>query len=287
MRSLTVKAPGKINLVLEVLRRRADGFHAVRTVMHTLELADTLTFRRGKPGIRLTCDHPGVPTDESNLVHRSARLLAAETGVEPAVEIHLAKRVPVAAGMGGGSSDAAATLTGLCRFWNLKLAPRRLNSLAACLGSDVNFFLRGGCALGIGRGERIFPWPAVPGLWVLIINPGVAVSTAEVYKKLNLQLTTQKNYINLMRPAVGKKNLIKMGQNLYNRLETVTLNLHPVIGRIKEELMACGAIGAMMTGSGPTVFGLMPGRVAGEEALKRLGARYPTVILTRTTGPAV
>lgn len=282
MRPLKIAAPGKINLVLEVLRRRPDGYHAVRTIMHSLELADTLTITGGDRGVRVTCDHPGVPENEGNLVHRAARLLAETAGIEPAVHIHIAKRVPVAAGMGGGSSDAAAALRGLSRFWNLRPDSRKLASLAARLGSDVAFFLRGGCALGTGRGERIYPWQAVPGMWVAIVNPGVPVSTAEVYKKLNLQLTSQKNYINLMRPAIYRKNPIKISQNLFNQLENVTLTMQPVIGRIKEELTACGVLAAMMTGSGPTVFGLLPSRAAGETVLKTLGARYPVVLVTRT-----
>lgn len=285
MPSLQVPAPGKVNLVLEVLRRRPDGYHAIRTVMHALELADTLTFSAGRPGIRVTCDRPGVPEDEENLVGRAARLLATATGRRPAVKIHIRKRVPVAAGMGGGSSDAAAALNGLCRFWGLRRDPKLLQDLAARLGSDVAFFLRGGCALGTGRGERIFPWPAVPGLWVALVNPGVAVSTAEVYKKLNLQLTTPMNYINLMRPAIIQKNPVKIGQKLFNQLESVTAASHPVVTRIKAELLACGALAAMMTGSGPTVFALLPSREVGALVLRRLRPKYPVVALTRTRGP--
>jgi 4-diphosphocytidyl-2-C-methyl-D-erythritol kinase len=285
MRPLTLAAPAKINLVLEVLRRRPDGYHEIRSVMHALALSDTLTIRAGAPGVRLTCDPPGLPTGPDNLVHRAAVLLSGALGRTPAVHIHLRKRVPVAAGLGGGSSDAAATLRGLCRFWRVRLTPRRLADLAAELGSDVPFFLRGGCALASGRGERLHPWPAVPGLWIALVNPGIAVPTSAVYKNLKMPLTSRKNYINLMRPAIVRKNPTKIGLNLFNRLEEVTLGEHPVIGRIKAELLDSGATAALMSGSGSTVFGLLPSRAVGERILKTFGPRYPVVRLTRTVGP--
>ncbi len=186
MHALTLSAPAKINLVLEVLRRRPDGYHEIRSVLHTLDLADTLVIRSGPPGVHLTRDRADLSTGPDNLVLRAATVLAEALHVRPAVSLHLVKRVPVAAGLGGGSSDAAATLLGLCRFWRKRPDPKHLTALAAGLGSDVPFFLSGGCAEVRGRGERVHPWPAVPGLWVILVNPGIAVPTADVYRKLKM-----------------------------------------------------------------------------------------------------
>jgi 4-diphosphocytidyl-2-C-methyl-D-erythritol kinase len=285
MKHFTANAPAKINLVLEVLRRRSDGYHELRTVMHTLELSDTLLFTPRQAGVLVSCDQPGVPANSGNLAGRAAELFLREYGLKTGVHIHIQKRIPVAAGLGGGSSDAAATLTALCRFWNLPVDYKRLHLLARQLGADVPFLLQGGCALGTGRGDRLFPWPAVPGLWMLVINPGFAVSTPEVYKNLKLPLTRKKNYINLLRPAIMKKNPGKIGSFLFNQLETVTLKMHPEVARIKEVLLAQGATAALMSGSGPTVFGLVPSPEVGQQALRRLADRYPFVCLTRTAGP--
>jgi 4-diphosphocytidyl-2-C-methyl-D-erythritol kinase len=285
MKHLTVKAPAKINLVLEVLKRRKDGYHDIRTVMHTLELADSLTLTARRTDLVVSCDRTDVPTDERNLVVKAAQLLRAEYKVEQGVHIHIQKRIPVAAGLGGGSSDGAAALVGLCRFWNIPVDYERLQGLAAQLGSDVPFLLRGGCALGTGRGDRIFPWQAAPGLWMVLVNPGFAVPTPLIYKNLKLPLTRRKNYITLLRPAISKKNPEKIGEYLYNQLETVTLKMHPEVRRIKEILAACGVSAALMSGSGPTVFGLLPSPEVGRVVLKTLGSRYPFICITRTTGP--
>lgn len=282
MTRLSLKAPAKINLVLEVLRRRPDGYHDIRTVMHCLELADTLTVTARRPGLRVSADHPGVPEGAGNLVYRAAEALAEKIGRPADVHIHITKRIPVAAGLGGGSSDAAAALLGLNRFWNLRLPYAQLHALAATLGSDVPFFLRRGCALGTGRGERLTAWPTCPGLPLVIVNPGFPVSTAEVYQQVNLQLTTPKNYIKLIRLALKEKSPIKISQNLYNHLEQVTETMHPVISRIKAGLLENHALGALMSGSGPTVFGLMPSVQAGRAAVKALKRQYPVVLLTQT-----
>lgn len=287
MKHTAVNAPAKINLVLEIVRRRPDGYHDIRTVMHTLELSDTLLFTPRQEGVLVSCDTPGVPANADNLAARAAELFREAYGLKSGVHIHIQKRIPVAAGLGGGSSDAAATLMGLCRFWNIPVNYRRLHALARQLGSDVPFLLQGGCALGTGKGDRLFPWPAVTGIWMLVINPGFAVPTPLVYKNLKLPLTSKKNYINLLRPAILKKNPEKIGQYLYNQLETVTLKMHPEVGRIKEVLLAHGAAAALMSGSGPTVFGIVPSPEAGQQMLRKLSGRYPFVCLTRTIGQSI
>jgi 4-diphosphocytidyl-2-C-methyl-D-erythritol kinase len=282
MKRVIVHAPAKINLALEIVRRRPDGYHDLRTVMHTLALADRLTLSSRPSGVVLTCKTPGVPTDEKNLAVRAALALQQAYAVTQGVHIHLTKKIPVAAGMGGGSSDAAATLRGLVRLWGLPWEAQRLTSLAASLGSDVPFLLKGGCALGTGRGDRIFPWPVLAGIPVVVVNPGFAVSTAEVYKRLKLPLTREKNYINLMRPAVFEKNPQKIGKYLFNHLETVTLSTHPQVRRIKLQLLKQGASAVLMSGSGPTVFGLVDQVTLGRKIVKALTPQYPFVCLTQT-----
>jgi 4-diphosphocytidyl-2-C-methyl-D-erythritol kinase len=286
--SFSLEAPAKINLYLQVLRRRADGYHELRTVMHTLELADRLSFSASdQAGIQLTCLDPNVPTGEDNLVVRAALALAAAAGRKPAVRIRLVKRIPLAAGLGGGSSDAAAALLGLNRLWRMGWSKPKLARIGAGLGSDVPFFLWGGCALGTGRGEKIRPWPSLPGMLIALVNPGFEVPTREVYGQLKLKLTSSPNYINLLRPALVEKNPTKISRKLYNRLEEVTLEMHPALKKIKQDLLDCGASAALMSGSGPTVFGLLPSARVAAEVRSRLGKKYPFVKFTRTSGPRV
>ncbi|MCD4813566.1 4-(cytidine 5'-diphospho)-2-C-methyl-D-erythritol kinase [bacterium] len=282
MRVLTLHAPAKVNLFLEIIGKRDDGYHELKTVMHTLDLADTLKLSERRRGIRITCNHPDVPTDERNLVFQAAQLLADKFGVLPNVGIHIQKRIPVAAGMGGGSSDAAAALIGLSRFWSGK-QPKMLLNVAKQLGSDVPFFLAQGCALGLGRGEKIRPWPACPGIHLVVVNPGFSVSTAAVYKKFNLRLTRKKACINMMRLAVKEKNAGKIGRYLFNHLESVTEKMHPEITEIKADLLRLGAAGVLMAGSGATVFGLVRSGTAARKIAQQLKQRYPTVIATQTS----
>ncbi|MBN1595903.1 4-(cytidine 5'-diphospho)-2-C-methyl-D-erythritol kinase [candidate division FCPU426 bacterium] len=282
MTSLQVKAPAKVNLVLQVMHKRQDGYHALKTVMHTLELADEvlLTPRRG--GLRVTCDHPEVPAGPENLAYRAAEALAEAYGKRPDVHIHIRKRIPPAAGLGGGSSDAAAVLRGLASWWRIK-EKKKLLAIARSLGSDVPFFLYGGCALGTGRGEIIHPWPAVPGILMAVLNPGFPVATAEVYNKFRLGLTRKKACINMMRLAVREKNPGKIGEKLRNDLEKVTASLYPHIGEMKADLLACGASAVLMSGSGPSVFGFLPSARIAKSVLGRLQGKYPTVLLTKTS----
>ncbi len=281
---LSLESPAKVNLILEIKGKRPDGYHELKTVMHSLKLADRLTFQPGGQGLTVCCDHPEVPEGEANLVYRAVNQLAQAKGVNPRVKIRIYKNIPVAAGMGGGSSNAATALLGCARLWKIDNKPL-LIKLAKRLGSDVPFFLNGGCMLGTGRGERLRIWPAMPGLLMAVINPGVKVATAAVYKKFNLTLTTKKACINMMRQALVEKNALKIGKNLFNHLEQVTAGEQPVIGKIKSELLALGATAAMMTGSGATVFGLLPSRQVARRVQKTLAARYPFVVVTQTAGP--
>jgi 4-diphosphocytidyl-2-C-methyl-D-erythritol kinase len=281
MSKLIVTAPAKINLLFDILGLRPDGYHEVKTVMHTLELADTLIISERTRGLQVTCDHPEVPVDEDNLVYSAVQALADCIGKRPAIRVHIRKRIPLAAGMGGGSSDAAAVLLGLATLWKIK-DRRKLLTIAARLGSDIPFFLTRGCALGTGRGEKIRTWPAVSGIRIGIVNPGFGVSTTMIYKKFRLGLTRKRACINMMRRAIQQKNIEKIGENLFNALESVTERLFPQVHAMKADLLKCGAGAVLMTGSGPTVYGLLPTPSVAQRVRQKLGNKYPLVLITRT-----
>jgi 4-diphosphocytidyl-2-C-methyl-D-erythritol kinase len=251
---VTVAAPAKINLFLAVTGRRPDGYHELESLFCPLTLSDRLDLNFDARGISLSCDHPGVPTDPSNLAWRAADRFFRETGISSNLSIHLEKRIPVAAGLGGGSTDAAAVLTALNRRFKYPLSSGALHRLAAGLGADVPFFLRAVPAWAAGVGDRLEPVRGLPPRWVILLACPWAVSTADVYKNLNLALTKC--------PKVTKSLTLTGGRyggneyRLCNDLETVTAARHPEIEAAKTALVRAGAEGALMSGSGPTVFGL-------------------------------
>jgi len=261
---LFVKAPAKINLFLRVTGRRPDGFHELVSLMCPVALYDTLTLTPAKKGIHVICGHPDVPEDASNLAARAARLFM-ETAISesfPSVSgltIHIDKKIPVGAGLGGGSSDAAVVLTALNRHRGHPLSTPALMELGGRLGADVPFFIPGGAALATGIGDRLEPYSHLASWTALLVYPNVAVSTAWVYKNLNLRLTKDEKKL---RKFHFKDRFFNVAEHLVNDLEPVTAKAFPVIEEIKRLLLAHGAAGAMMSGSGSTVFGLFetPGR---------------------------
>lgn len=260
------KAYAKINLALDVTGKRPDGYHEVSMIMQAVSLYDILSFSPSETEIRLTCNLPGLECDSTNLAYRAAELLRQHCGISKGIHIHLEKRIPLAAGLAGGSSDAAAVLRGLNRLWELGLEPAELEQLAAQLGSDVPFCLWGGTAHATGRGEILSPLPDYPGLGVLLVHPAIEVSTAGVYGKFDWKAwskrpATDRN-IDKVRRAVMEKSFAALTENLFNALETVTIAAHPQIATIKKQLHAAGADGVLMSGSGPTVFALTPNLAA-------------------------
>ncbi|WP_319521159.1 4-(cytidine 5'-diphospho)-2-C-methyl-D-erythritol kinase [uncultured Desulfosarcina sp.] len=261
---LCVKAPAKINLFLRITGRRPDGFHELVTLMCPVALYDTLTLTPENEGLHVVCGHPDVPEDEFNLAARAARLFVETAFPEASrpvsgLTIHIDKTIPVGAGLGGGSSDAAAVLTALNRHRGNPLSTPALMELAGRLGADVPFFIPGGAALATGIGDRLEPFSRLPTWTVLLVYPNVAVSTAWVYKNLNLRLTKDEKKL---RKFHFKDRFFNVAEHLVNDLEPVTIKAFPVIEEIKRLLLAHGAAGAMMSGSGSTVFGLFktPGR---------------------------
>jgi 4-diphosphocytidyl-2-C-methyl-D-erythritol kinase len=250
-----LRTSAKVNLALEVLGKRGDGYHEIATVLQAVDLFDRLKVEAADT-LSLHTDDPELPTDDGNLVMRAARLLQKVAGVEAGARIQLSKRIPVAAGLGGGSSDAAAALWGLSRLWGLKWAKARLPELAAELGMDVPFFLGTGRAVARGRGERLAALPGGGGYALVLVNPRVPLSTREVYGRVPAGWRAQPAGTERMIDALRTRNVEKVAAALTNNLETVVEPVLPVIGRMKAALLAAGALGAIMSGSGPTVFGV-------------------------------
>ncbi|MGZ4162778.1 MAG: 4-(cytidine 5'-diphospho)-2-C-methyl-D-erythritol kinase [Tumebacillaceae bacterium] len=254
----TEKAQAKINLTLDVLHKRPDGYHEVEMVMQTVDLSDHLTFTEwDKDEIVLTCTAPYIPLDERNLVYQAAHLVKRTFGVEKGIRIHIDKRIPVAAGLAGGSSDAAATLRGLNKVWELGQSLDQLAELGAKIGSDVPFCIYGGTAIARGRGEKIEHLPKVCPTWVVLVKPPIAVSTAEVYGRLRADEIEEHPDTVGMVEALVTGDVQQISAKMGNVLEQVTFGMYPEVERIKQQLLKFGAQGALMSGSGPTLFALV------------------------------
>lgn len=254
---LYVKAPAKINLTLDVLYKRPDHYHEVEMVMTTVDLADRIGLEpRGDGLIKIISADRFVPDDERNFAYQAAKLLKDTYGIEEGVSIKIEKEIPIAAGLAGGSSDAAATLRGLNEMWGLNLTMDELAVLGAKIGSDVSFCVHGGTALATGRGEKITELPAPPACWVVLAKPKIGVSTADVYGGLKLEGIRHPNTKQMIE-AIQKQDYELVCRSVGNVLETVTFTLHPEVVTIKEQMQRFGADAVLMSGSGPTVFGLV------------------------------
>jgi 4-diphosphocytidyl-2-C-methyl-D-erythritol kinase len=254
---LLVKAPAKINLSLDVLHKRPDGYHEVKMVMTTIDLADRIELiPRTDDVIQIISQNRFVPDDHRNLAYQAAKLLKETFCITQGVSISITKHIPVAAGLAGGSSDAAATLRGLNKLWNLGLTLDELAELGAQIGSDVSFCVYGGTAIATGRGEKIIPIPSPPPCWVVLAKPSIGVSTAEVYRNLKVEEVTHPD-VDAMVEAIERQDYFAICQLVGNVLEEVTLKKHPEVAHIKEQMRRFGADAVLMSGSGPTVFGLV------------------------------
>lgn len=253
-RRLVLEAAAKVNLTLDVLGRRADGYHEIATVLQAVDLSDRLVLEEAE-GLELRTDASEVPADGANLAVRAARALAEAAGIARGVRIWLDKRIPVAAGLGGGSADAAAVLVGLNRLWGLRWPTERLDEVAVTLGMDVPFFLRGGAALATGRGERLAPLPGA-ALALVLVNPGESASTREVYAGVTPAMYSDGARTRAMVAALGTRRPERVAASVGNALEAAVAGAHPVVGRLTAAVLAAGALGAAMSGSGLTVFGV-------------------------------
>ena len=273
---MKIRAPAKINLGLRVVGKRADGYHLLDTIMVAVSLYDEIdirkirgAFRNPNDGelIKISCDHPDVPQGKENIVYRAAQLMLKKSRTTQPISIHITKNIPVGAGLGGGSSDAAATLVGLNRLFKLRLSIAMLKKMALSLGADVPFFIQARPARAQGIGERLRPLSDLPRFWSVIIYPGFPVSTAWVFANLGRKLT--KPIVNTsITPS--RKSFDGFARQLENDLEGVTLTRYPKIGVLKQKLLREGALQVLMSGSGSSVFGIFVSKQAAAKAFRRL-----------------
>lgn len=267
MRQIELKALAKINLGLDVLGKRENGYHDVRMIMQSVYLYDDVKIeRKTAPGIELSSNLFFLPTGDGNIAYKAAQMLIEEFDIEEGVRITLHKHIPVAAGMAGGSSNAAAVLFGMNRLFGLKLSRQELMERGVKLGADVPYCIMRGTVLAEGIGEELKELPAMPKCTVLIAKPPISVSTKVVYEALDACEIVRHPDIDGLMEALEKENLREVAAHMGNVLEDVTIPMHPEIAEIKQVMKDCGALNAMMSGSGPTVFGLFENKMAARKA---------------------
>lgn len=271
MRQIVLKAHAKINLGLDVLRRREDGYHDLRMIMQSIGLYDQLSMKKmNKDEIILTSNVGFLPNNDSNLVYKAIRLMKTEFNITTGVKAELEKQIPIAAGMAGGSTDAAAALIGMNRLFDLKLSQEQLMELGVKLGADVPYCIMGGTALSEGIGEVLTPLKPMPDCYILIAKPAISVSTRFVYENLQVDKLEYHPDIDGMMEAIEAGDLKGITDRLSNVLETVTEKKYPIITKIKNAMLEAGAMNSLMSGSGPTVFGIFADKKTAMEALAKV-----------------
>ena len=284
MDRLTVNSPAKLNLVLDVLGKRPDGFHELRTIFERISLADLITLIPNKSGkIIIRCAHPQVPRGPDNLVYKAAMMLIKDFSITKGLDINIIKNIPVAAGLAGGSSNAAAVLSGLNRLWGLGLGEQAMVGYASKLGSDVAFFIYDtSYALGTGRGEHIKPLKISTKLWHVLVTPRVKMYTAEVFTRLKLKLTNKKDNVNILLPFLRKGDLARLAGSLSNDLEPAILSLRPDFINLKKKLLDAGAMGVCFSGSGPSVFACVESQKHAQSLRAKFDRRYTQAFVVST-----
>jgi len=283
LKQLRLNAYAKINLTLDVLGDRPDGYHDIETVLHTVELHDSIILREDGEGIALRCASPDVPPETQNIVHRAAHLLKESFQIPRGVEIELTKHIPVSAGLGGGSSDAAVTLLGLAQMWKLRLDEGQLLELGSKIGSDVPFFLVGGAAVAMGRGERVRMLRPLPTTWVVIARPTIHVTSEWAYKALDHGAVRRHPNTPQVIKALQSEDARTVGQLLCNVFEDVVIAHYPIVGTVRDQMLAQHPLGVSLSGTGPAMFAM----AANEAEAREIGGALGTlpdveVFVTRT-----
>lgn len=282
MNTQSGRAAAKINLAIDVLRKRPDGYHDVSMIMQSVALYDTITVRALKGEIKVTSNTDNIPTDKGNIVYKAAEFLKTKYNVKEGALINIEKTIPVAAGLAGGSADAALTLKLLNKVWNLRLSKNEILEAGKKLGSDVPFCIQGGTALAEGLGEKLTPLSGIPDCLILLAKPAMTISTKEVYEGLNLADIKERPDIKNMINCIDEKNLEGIAANMCNVLETVTVKKCPKIEELKEKLVEYGALGSMMSGSGPTVFGIFKDNSSAYNAYDHIKDMVSEVFVVKT-----
>ena len=273
-----LKARAKINVSLDILGKRADGYHEMKMIMQTLDLHDGIYIKKiDKPRVKIVTSLLWLPTDQRNLAYRAAELLRQEYKINEGIFINIRKNIPVSAGLAGGSADCAATLVGIKQLFNLPISTKELMQIGQSLGADVPFCIMRGTALAEGIGERLTRLGPHPRVYVLLAKPSISVSTASVFKKFDINQVTKRPNTEKIIQYIEDKNKRGISNELCNVLESVTIEQHPIIAELKANMMENKAMGAMMSGSGPTVFGYFRCKGDAYRAMEQLKIAYPMI----------
>lgn len=284
MNRIELLSPAKINLYLKVLGKRPDGFHEIKTVFERIDLCDKISFTKNKTGkIKIHCSHPHVPVGPKNLVYQVARMLKEKCQISQGVDVTIEKKIPVAAGLAGGSSNAATALLGLNKLWDIGLTKRQLCYIAAKLGSDISFFLHDASfALGTGRGEKIRKLNISTKLWHILVVPRIKVYSKDVYSRVKLSLTKKDDNATILIHNLRNSNVLGLRGYLTNDLENAIFRLEPRLLVLKERLKSLSSDGVMLSGSGPSTFGLVESKDEASSLKYVLGKRFSQVYAVRT-----
>lgn len=282
MNSISIKAYAKINLTLDVVGKRPDGYHDVEMIMQSVDLYDEIILKEIHEGIELCSNIQDLPTDDGNIAWRAAQLIKTEFGITRGIHITINKNIPIEAGLAGGSTDCAGVLSGLNRLWNLGMEGARLRALGKRLGADVPFCLMGGTALAQGIGDILTPIDSKEDMWLAVVKPEFGVSTKEVFTGLKLEDIKKRPDNQKMIEHLKSGQIQNIAEGLVNVLEGVTIPMYPEILRIKAQLKAQGALGSLMSGSGPTVYGIFRDKVSANVAAKALKREYEQIYALKT-----
>lgn len=279
---MKVKAYAKINLALGVVGKREDGYHLLEMIMQNIDLYDEIIVEKQKDGITITCDKPYVPADERNIAYKAAELFINKYNINSGVTIDITKNIPVAAGLAGGSTDGAAVLKAMNEMFDVNASDEELMDLGVKLGADVPYCINGGTALCEGIGEKLTPLKSFKDVIIILVKPPFGVSTKEVYGGLDISKINKKVELNDLINAMENKNLEVVSRKMRNHLENVTLKKHKILIGLKKELVALGAVGAMMSGSGPSVFAIFDDMMKAQKCYDNMKKKYKEVFITRT-----
>lgn len=282
MEELIIEAYGKVNLALDVIRKRNDGYHDINTIMQQIDLKDIVTIKDREKGIKIECNNPEVPVDSSNLVYTAWEKMKEKAKIDRGVHIIIEKNIPVASGLAGGSTDAAAVLKGLNKLWKLNFSKKELMDIGVSIGADVPYCIMGGTALAEGIGEKLKILKSFSNKLILLANPGISVSTAHVYDSLRLDKIEKGPDMDMLVQAVENDDIYTLAKNMGNILEQVTVEEFSQIKTIKEDMIRYGALGSLMSGSGPTVFGLFDDEKKLVKCKEYLEKKVAKVIITKT-----
>ena len=279
---MKIKAYGKVNISLDVVGKREDGYHLLSMIMQNIDLYDEIEVEKQECGLILECNKSYVPVDNRNLAYKAAEIFKERYDIVDGVKINIEKNIPVSAGLAGGSTDAAAVLKVMNKLFNVNATEEELMELGLKLGADIPYCIHGGTALCEGIGEIITPIKPFRDKIVVLVKPAFGVSTKEVYKNFNLEKVKQHPKTAEIINAIENDDLNFVASNMKNLLENVTLRKHKILIKIKEEMNACGAINSMMSGSGPTVFAFFDDMLKAQRCFEKMKKKYSDVFITRT-----